>query len=147
MKFTRIVPFTLFLLLALIVAGCAAPAEDAAGEPPAEDEITITWWSELAGIPANIDEVFIEPFEAANPGIKLEIIGQEALNDTLRTAIQAGEAPDILQTPGASFIAEYVDAGSVLALDDFSADLGCRTSYSTGPISQDSWAAVCTASH
>ena len=124
MKFTRIVPFTLFLLLALVVAGCAAPADDAAGEPVAEDEITITWWSELAGIPSNVEEVFIQPFEAANPGIKLEIVGQEALNDTLRTAMQAGEAPDILQTPGASFIAEYVDAGSVVALDDFSADLG-----------------------
>ncbi len=75
-------------------------------------------------MPANVEEAFIQPFEEANPGIKLEILGQESINDTLRTAIQAGEAPDILQTPGASFIAEYVDAGSVVVLDDYAADLG-----------------------
>src|SRR5690606_21866517 len=77
----------------------------------AQEEITVTWWTETDGIPANVQEAFIEPFEAANPGIRIELVGMESLNDVLRTAIQAGEAPDILQTPGASFIAETINAG------------------------------------
>lgn len=90
----------------------------------AQEEITVTWWTETDGIPANVQEAFIEPFEAANPGIRIELVGMESLNDVLRTAIQAGEAPDILQTPGASFIAETINAGVVEPLDDYAAQYG-----------------------
>jgi raffinose/stachyose/melibiose transport system substrate-binding protein len=90
----------------------------------AQDVVTVTWWTETDGIPPNVQEAFIEPFEAAHPGIRIELIGQESLNDVLRTAIQAGEAPDILQTPGASFIAETINAGVVEPLDDYAAQYG-----------------------
>ena len=120
-----------FLVLALFLAACTgAGVQPAAVDTPAEggeaqpdDVVTITWWTETAGLPENFEEVFVEAFEAENPGINLEIIGQESLNDTLRTAIQAGEAPDILQTPGASFIAEFVEAGLVLPLDESADEL------------------------
>lgn len=130
MKAGQWVVVPLLLVIALVLAGCATPAEQSAdgdAEAPAvatEGEVTITWWTESGGLPANVEEAFIQPFEEANPGIKLEIIPQESINDTLRTAIQAGEAPDILQTPGASFIAEFVDAGTVEVLDTYADDLG-----------------------
>ncbi|MCY3905809.1 MAG: extracellular solute-binding protein [Anaerolineaceae bacterium] len=94
------------------------------GAVSAQDGVTITWWSEVFSMPSNIQEVLVDAFNAAHPGITLEMVGQESLNETLRVAIQAGEAPDLLVTPGASFIAEFVDAGLVEPLDDAAAELG-----------------------
>ncbi len=108
----------LFLVLAMVLVVFPLSAG-------AQEEITITWWTEAgAGMPTNLQEAFIEPFEAAYPGVRLEIIGQEDINNTLRTAMAAGEAPDILQTPGASFIAESIAAGFVLPLDDYAEQYG-----------------------
>ncbi|MCY3945886.1 MAG: extracellular solute-binding protein [Anaerolineaceae bacterium] len=91
----------------------------------AQDEgVTVTWWTETNSMPSNIQEVLVDPFNEAHPGITLEILPQESLNETLRVAIQGGEAPDILQTPGANFISEFVDAGLVMPLDEAAAELG-----------------------
>ncbi|MCY4023478.1 MAG: extracellular solute-binding protein [Anaerolineaceae bacterium] len=90
----------------------------------AQDGVTITWWTQSAAMPSNIQAVLVDAFNAAHPDITLEMTPQENLNETLRVAIQAGEAPDLLVTPGASFIAEFVDAGLVEPLDDAAAELG-----------------------
>ncbi len=91
----------------------------------AQDEgVTVTWWTETNSMPSNLQEVLVDPFNEAHPGITLEILPQESLNETLRVAIQGGEAPDILQTPGANFISEFVEAGLVLPLDAAAAELG-----------------------
>ena len=94
------------------------------GAASAQDGVTITWWTQSAAMPSNIQEVLVDAFNAAHPDITLEMTPQENLNETLRVAIQAGEAPDLLVTPGASFIAEFVDAGLVEPLDDAAAELG-----------------------
>ena len=75
-------------------------------------------------MPSNAREVVVDAFNAAHPGITLELIGPESISETLRVAIQAGAAPDILQTPGANFISEFVEAGLVLPLDETAAELG-----------------------
>ncbi|MCE2490212.1 MAG: extracellular solute-binding protein [Anaerolineae bacterium] len=106
------------LLVALLLSALGV------GVVSAQDGITVTWWTEVNSMPSNVQEVFVDAFNAAHPDITLELIGQESLNETLRTAVQAGEAPDLLQTPGASFIAEFVDAGLVEPLEDAAAELG-----------------------
>ena len=90
----------------------------------AQEGVTVTWWTETNSMPSNIQEVLVDPFNEAHPGITLEVLPQESLNETLRVAIQGGEAPDILQTPGANFISEFVDAGLVMPLDEAAAELG-----------------------
>jgi raffinose/stachyose/melibiose transport system substrate-binding protein len=117
------------LLLALVLAGCAAPAAAPAGEAAADEQaassgekVQITWWTEATDNQAYrdlIQEQFVDTFNAAHPDIELEILWQEDLNNTLRTAIQAGAAPDIVQTPGPSFVLEYVNAGFIAPLDDY----------------------------
>jgi raffinose/stachyose/melibiose transport system substrate-binding protein len=97
----------------------AAPLASAQG-----DEQVITWWTEPNTVPSNIQELFIDPWNEAHPGYRLEISEHEDLDSVLRTAISAGEAPDILQTAGASFIAEFVKAGLVAPLDDYAAEWG-----------------------
>jgi len=108
---------SIVLVLAMFLA--MVPAAFAQG-----DDVVITWWTETNTAPTNIQELFVDPWNEAHPGYRLEITEHESLNDVLRTAISAGEAPDILQTPGASFIAEYVDAGLVQPLDAYAEEWG-----------------------
>ena len=91
----------------------------------AQDVKTITWWTEDHVDMESLNTLLVEPFNAAHPDIRLEIIPQSGLgHDAMRTAFTAGSAPDILQTPGASFIGEYVNAGLIHPLTQAAADLG-----------------------
>ncbi len=125
---TRILSVMLIFSIVLM----AVPAVGAQG-----DETVITWWTEVGTVPTNLQEVFIDPWNAAHPGYRLEIIEKEDLEAVLRTTIAAGEAPDILQTAGASYIAEFVKAGLVQPLDDYAeqwdwADKLLPWAYETG---------------
>lgn len=82
----------------------------------AQDVVTVTWWTEEGLYLEHVQNTFVKAFNDSHPNIRLELIPQQNLNDLLRTAFQAGEAPDILQTPGASFIAEYIGAGLIQPL-------------------------------
>ena len=107
----------------------------------AQDDITLTWWVETTD-QGNLDHLqatLVEPFEEANPGITLEIIGQESLQDVLRTALLGGAAPDILSTFGPAWNAEYIKGGFMAPLDSFSALYGWQDklvpwAYGTGTI-------------
>lgn len=93
----------------------------------AQDVTTVVWWTEQND---SVDDFLIpllqDAFNAEHDDIRLEIIGQESLNDVNRTALQAGAAPDILQTPGASFIAEFVDAGQILPMTSLADQYGWK---------------------
>lgn len=93
------------------------------GTIQAQDVTVVTWWTEDYVDVETLNELLVEPFNAANPGIRLEIIPQTALDEAVRTAFAAGGAPDILQTPGAAFIGEFVRAGLIHPLTSAAADL------------------------
>jgi len=101
----------------------AAPAPAAGG-----DKIKITWWTENAEQPLQdaLKRDFVDTFNAAHPNMELEITFKDQLDQVLRTAIQGGAAPDIIQTPGPAFVAEYVGAGHILDLDQYSAKFGWK---------------------
>ncbi len=90
----------------------------------AQEPVTVTWWTETFPDLEAINANFVQAFNDSHPNIKLEVVAQETLDDVLRTAIQAGQAPDILQTAGNSFIAEFVPAGVVAPMDDYAAAHG-----------------------
>ena len=107
--------FILLAVMVLLVGGVVS----------AQDGVTtVTWWTEDYVDMEALTTLFIDPFNAAHPDIRLEIIPQTTLDDQVRTAFTAGEAPDILQTPGASFIGEYVNAGLIYPLTQAAADMG-----------------------
>jgi raffinose/stachyose/melibiose transport system substrate-binding protein len=146
----RTIQFALALLtIATLLIGCAAPAAPAApaGEAaPATEETTasadtaaadsaasgdkvkIVWWGEGSTVDATsqqaIQEQLIDAFNAEHPNIELEIVWQESNNETLRAALQAGQGPDIAQTPGPGYLLEYQKAGFLLPLNDFAAEFG-----------------------
>ena len=115
MNYPKVFRFLLLATVLTLVSGVVGAQDDG---------VTVTWWTETNSMPSNVQEVFVDAFNEAHPGITLEIIGQEGINETLRVAIQGGAAPDILQTPGANFISEFVEAGLVLPLDEAAAELG-----------------------
>ena len=81
----------------------------------------LTWWHERAAPDRRkqIDDLLVKPFEAANPCIDLTVDyrGNE-LDKQLRVAMLAGVGPDIVYTPGPSYVAPMAEAGQLLALDD-----------------------------
>jgi raffinose/stachyose/melibiose transport system substrate-binding protein len=109
MKFFRLMALLLALVLVLSSANLAAVR--------AKDVVTVTWWTEQGDFLDHVQNTFVKAFNDSHKDIQLQLVGQEKLDDVLRTAFQAGEAPDILQTPGASFIAEYIGAGLIQPLD------------------------------
>lgn len=132
-------------LLALVVSACggaapAAPAaEQATAAPVAEqataaaapaqasgDKVKLVWWTENVQPPYQeaLKRDFIDPFNAAHPNIELELTYNDKLDEILRTAMQGGAGPDIVQTPGPAFVAEYAAANLVLDMDEFNKKYG-----------------------
>lgn len=136
----------LCLVIALVasIAACAAPAAPAgdAAAPPQEaapaaggdaaagEKTKVVWWTEGGNIDAAVREELqrqlVDTFNASHPDIELELVYQENLSDVLRTAVQAGEGPDIIQTPGPGFLLEFQKAGLVLPMNDFADDYGWK---------------------
>ena len=87
-----------------------------------DDIVTVTWWVEDYMDIDQLTEALINPFNEDHPNIQLVMVAQPELNTTIRTALAAGEAPDILQTPGASFIAEFLSSGLIYNLSDAAAE-------------------------
>jgi len=145
-QFARVLSLILVILL---VIGCAAPAAQPAattsgGGTGDSAKTKIVWWTEEVEpqLQEAFQKEFVEAFNAANPDIQLEVIFQQNLNDLLRTAIQAGEGPDIVQTPGPGFLLEYQKAGLVLPLNDFAAQYGWKDTilpwaYASGTLDGD----------
>jgi len=99
---------------------------------------TITWWAEAN---ADRDPVFVEKlqnvFNASQNEIELVMSFKEALNDVLRTAMVAGTGPDIVETPGPSYVKEYQEAGLLQSMEGYSKQYGWQDlllpwSYSAG---------------
>jgi multiple sugar transport system substrate-binding protein len=104
----------LWLTAAMVAASLVVAAGASAGE------ITLTMWSHEASEPAKVAwrETAARHFEAKNPGVKVKITWyeKEALYAALKTALRAGQAPDLFyMEPDQT---EYIDNGFLLPLND-----------------------------
>ena len=86
---------------------------------------TVTWWAETN---ADRDPVFqaklVDAFNASQNEIELVMEFKEGLNDILRTAMLSGEGPDIVETPGPSYVKEYQEAGLLKSMQGYSQQFG-----------------------
>ncbi len=86
---------------------------------------TVTWWAETN---ADRDPVFqaklVDAFNASQNEIELVMEFKEGLNDILRTAMLSGEGPDIVETPGPSYVKEYQEAGLLTSMQGYSNQFG-----------------------
>jgi len=115
-------PFRLTVLTLVLIALAATGLSGVR----AQSVVKIVWWTENDPRIEDLNKNFVDPFNKSHPNIQLEVVPQEKIDDQLRTAIQAGSAPDILQTPGGAFINEYVPAGVVMPLDSYAQKFGWK---------------------
>jgi multiple sugar transport system substrate-binding protein len=106
----------------LLAATCAAAAMalTALGPVPAQAQTEITLWSHWAAekIKRDYVEDAIKRFEEKNPGVKVKASWYEktALYAALKTALRAGQAPDVFYAEPDQ--TEYMDNGFLLDLTD-----------------------------
>ncbi|HEX2980117.1 MAG TPA: extracellular solute-binding protein, partial [Anaerolineaceae bacterium] len=165
-------PLIAILILSLLVTGCAptaTPAATDAVEPAAEqptsdaapvdateptqapasaEDITITFLMEgnytEKGMAA-IQEYFIDGFEAAHPGVKLEMnFVEKDIFTITRTALSSEDGPDLVFTT-AALIVDLANAGLLNPLDKYAEqyqwqDKLASWAYNSGVISDQLYA-------
>ncbi len=106
----------LLVILSLVLAACAPAAAPApAGEAGAAEPIKLTHWigvgtggSEQAECTiANV----VEPYNEMTEGVTVETVLQPNVWEAMRTAVAGGGGPDIVTTPGPSFVFEMAKSG------------------------------------
>lgn len=124
---------TIVLALVMIISMAACNSEKAEGNSTegsntvseTKEPITLVMWDDAAGEEnARVIAPIIEKWNAENPGVQIvrDAVDVESYKMKLKTAVAAGEAPDIFFTWGAGFSQPFVEAGKVLALDDYLSD-------------------------
>lgn len=114
MNLRKIAPVALGLTALFGLTACA-PGADQAGSG-ASGDITLRLWDEKA---AEAYETSIEQFEAANPGIQVEVnvVPWDDYFNTLRNDVGSGSADDIFWLNGA-YYEDYATNGHLLAIDE-----------------------------
>jgi raffinose/stachyose/melibiose transport system substrate-binding protein len=129
----------LLVLFALFLSACGGaapatpPAEPTAGAaaapaqaaeptaaPAAQERTKITYWFNPPeqGTSCFVDTV-ITSFNEQSKTVEVEAISTPNAWDAARTAIAGGAGPDVVETPGPSFVFELAKAGQLLPLDDY----------------------------
>jgi raffinose/stachyose/melibiose transport system substrate-binding protein len=96
-----------------LLAGCGG-GEQGGGQ--------VTYWSNLDVGQDYFKQNIEKPFEKANQGTDLKVTFQppDEMDRIVRTALQGGEGPDIVMTPGPAYAKEYIDANLFAELDEYS---------------------------
>jgi multiple sugar transport system substrate-binding protein/raffinose/stachyose/melibiose transport system substrate-binding protein len=103
----------------LALSGCSGGSDG--NSPDADGNVTLTFWHNSTtgeGKAYWVDTA--AAFEAANPGVKIEIqaIQNEEMDGKLQTALNSGDAPDIFMSRGGGKLADVVKAGQIMDLTD-----------------------------
>jgi len=128
MKHRRISLFSLLTLLGLLVAACvpatpAAPAPEGATPPAPAEKVTITFWKASHGETGDDWQPIIDAFEAANPGVTVEMLSHpwEGWDERYGSAFAAGNPPDVSYMPD-EFYPKFAVAGQLAKLDELFPD-------------------------
>ena len=95
------------------------------GMANAQDVTTVTMWFN-EGTTLDCWGPIMESFNEVDPSIQLEIVPQADSWNVTRTAVAGGGGPDIVRTPGPSFVYEMAQAGLILPMDSFADEMGWR---------------------
>ncbi|MDQ3655002.1 MAG: extracellular solute-binding protein [Chloroflexota bacterium] len=112
-------------LLTVLAALLLVPMGLIASDARAQEVTTLTLWLDTTGGSATADCIManaVDPFNASHDSIQVEATLQANSWDATRTALAGGAGPDLVGTPGPTFVMPLARAGQVLALDDFAAE-------------------------
>ena len=99
---------------ALALGGCTPSSSDSGS---GDGSVTLTLWhNSTTGDGKQYWEDTAAAFEAANPGVTIEIqsIQNEEMDGKLQTALNSGDAPDLFMARGGGKLADIVNAGQVM---------------------------------
>lgn len=116
-RFSRLLALTLVAILALSLCGTAM----------AQEKKTLNvWhlWTTESDANAKSFNIVLKEWQALHPDVEVVIDAteNEAYKTKLKTAMAANEVPDVFFAWGGGFAKPFVEAGQVLALDDYLAD-------------------------
>lgn len=103
--------------------------EEAAAETAMGEKVALEVWISQSEYAACMEETVIGGFNAQSDHIVVETVKMEDVWGTARPAIAGGEGPDIVTTPGPSFVFELVQAGQLLSLDEFKDQYGWEETF------------------
>lgn len=90
----------------------------------AQDPIIITMWTGTGSTAECVEGIITEGFNSLSEDVQVEVILQAEAWDVTRTAVAGGGGPDIVRSPGPSFVFQMAAAGLILPLDSFADTLG-----------------------
>lgn len=95
----------------------------------AQDVPTLSVWFNAGSTPSCTAPLIMDGFNASSDVAQVEIIEQPTAWEVTRTALTGGGGPDIVISPGPSFVYEMADAGLVLPLEDYAAEMGWNDTF------------------
>ena len=133
---------TLFVvvIVSLVLAACAPAMPAAPGEGAAAVEVAeINMWFGVGSGGSEQQECLIaavvDPYNEQTEDVNVEVVLQPNQWEATRTAAAGGGGPDVLITPGPSFVFEMAKAGQVLPLDDYAKELGWDQNFAPWALS------------
>ena len=138
---------TLLLIAVLLISSCAPKTSQAeptkqeaveATKPPIVEptqapqekaKITLYYTPDEGSESSCWNDVSFIPFNEKSKTVTLEAVPQMDSWGTTRTALAGGAGPDVIMTPGPSFVYELVQAGQLMPLDDFATTYGWKDSF------------------
>jgi raffinose/stachyose/melibiose transport system substrate-binding protein len=124
------------VVMALVLSACAAPAP--AGSEAAEEAV-IEMWIGVGSAGSEQAECLIDsvitPYNEQTEGVTVEVVLQPNSWDATRTAVAGGGGPDVLTTPGPSFVFEMAQAGQALPLSTYAEDLNWADNFAPWALS------------
>jgi raffinose/stachyose/melibiose transport system substrate-binding protein len=113
-----------------VVEEATQPPVEEPTQPPAEKvKITLYFTPDEGSQSSCWNDTGFVPFNDQSDTVILESVPQMDAWNTTRTALAGGAGPDVVMTPGPSFVYELVQAGQLMALDDFAATYGWKDAF------------------
>ncbi|QJR19231.1 ABC transporter substrate-binding protein [Pelagibacterium halotolerans] len=107
----------------LLLIGTAAYAVLGSAAMAAEP-VTLWFWGAPPNLQDAFEEVLVGPFNASQDEYELQIEFLQDVDNDVRTAVLAGEGPDLVYTSGPSYIAPLARAGAIEPLDAYAEQYG-----------------------
>ena len=115
--------------------GAQSAQSGAASQAAPAGKVTLTFWNNYTNDTQHVMEDTVKQWNADHPDIEVQASATEnnAYKTKIKTAIAAGNAPDLIYTWAGGFTKTFVDAGKILALDEYLND-GTKDKMLTGAL-------------
>lgn len=118
-----------FAMLSLVIAACSAspatpPAGPTSSTPASTTKVPVVVWVDAADYNESYTKNLVDAFNAQSTSAEVQVVPQAEAQTATRTALAAGQGPDLVSTEGLSTAALLALADQLLPLDSYAQSLG-----------------------